>query len=138
MTMSMDILITGATGFLGTALSDHLEQRGHRVVRLGSRNCDLTRPDSLRPFDDRPYDRIYHLAAWTQAGDFCLHHPAEQWVINQQINSTVLAWWSECQKQAKLIAVGTSCAYDPGLEAIEGNYLAGYPIESLFTYAMTK
>ena len=31
----MDILITGATGFLGTALSAHLEGLGHRVVRLG-------------------------------------------------------------------------------------------------------
>ena len=91
----MDILVTGATGFLGTALRAHLESLGHRVVRLGSRNCDLTKPDALRPFDDRRYDQIYHLAAWTQAGDFCLRHPGEQWIINQQINTNVLSWWSD-------------------------------------------
>ena len=136
--LTMEILITGATGFLGTALSAHLESLGHRVVRLGSRNCDLTRPDSLESFDDRRYDQIYHLAAWTQAGDFCLRHPGEQWFINQQINTNVLAWWQARQPQAKLIAMGTSCAYPPDRELVEENYLEGQPIESLFTYAMTK
>jgi GDP-L-fucose synthase len=34
--------------------------------------------------------------------------------------------------------MGTSCAYDPQLELIEENYLVGKPIDSLFTYAMTK
>ncbi len=43
--VNMDILVTGATGFLGTGLCSHLESLGHRVVRLGSRNCDLTQPD---------------------------------------------------------------------------------------------
>ena len=134
----MEILITGATGFLGTGLSAHLESLGHRVVRLGSRNCDLTQADSLDRFDDRRYDQIYHLAAWTQAGDFCLRHPGEQWLINQQINTNVLSWWQRRQPQAKLIAMGTSCAYAPDRELIEENYLEGQPIDSLFTYAMTK
>jgi GDP-L-fucose synthase len=134
----MQILMTGATGFLGTALSAYLEARGHRVVRLGSHNGDLRRPDSLDPFDDCRYDQIYHLAAWTQAGDFCLRHPGEQWVFNQQINTNVLAWWRERQPQAKLIAMGTSCAYPCDREHVEENYLEGQPIDSLFTYAMTK
>jgi GDP-L-fucose synthase len=134
----MEILITGATGFLGTALSAYLETLGHRVVRLGSRKCDLRRPDSLHQFDDCNYDQIYHLAAWTQAGDFCLHHPGEQWVFNQQINTNVLSWWQERQPQAKLIAMGTSCAYACNREHVEDNYLEGQPIDSLFTYAMTK
>ena len=134
----MEILITGATGFLGSALSGFLEKLGHRVVGLGSRNCDLTRPDSLNQFDDRAYDQIYHLAAWTQAGDFCLHHPGEQWIINQKINCQVLSWWQQRQPQAKLIAMGTSCVYAPDRELVEENYLEGQPIDSLFTYAMTK
>ena len=134
----MEILITGATGFLGTHLASHLESRGDRVVRLGSRNCDLTRSDSLYSFDARRYDQIYHLAAWTQAGDFCLHHPGEQWLINQQINTNLLAWWQAQQPQARLIAMGTSCAYPCDRELVEDNYLEGRPIDSLFTYAMTK
>ena len=134
----MKILVTGATGFLGTALCRRLGQQGHEIVKLHSRNCDLRHGESLEPFSNVAYNQIYHLAAWTQAGDFCVYHPGEQWIINQQINTHVLAWWQKRQPQAKFICMGTSCAYAPGLDLVEENYLAGLPIESLFTYAMTK
>jgi GDP-L-fucose synthase len=134
----MKILVTGATGFLGTTLCSQLEARGYELVRLNSKNCDLTNASSLLKFNHQVYDRIYHLAAWTQAGDFCLYHPGEQWIINQQINTNVLAWWQQYQPQAKFICMGTSCAYAPNLELVEENYLIGMPIASLFTYAMTK
>lgn len=134
----MKILVTGATGFLGTSLCSELEARGHELTRLNSGTCDLTKQGSLNRFDNQSYDQIYHLAAWTQAGDFCVYHPGEQWVINQQINTNVLAWWQKHQPQAKLICMGASCAYDPSRELVEENYLAGTPIEDLFAYAMTK
>lgn len=134
----MKILVTGATGFLGRVLCSQLEAQRHELVRLNSKNCDLTIPEFLNQFNNFAYDQIYHLAAWTQAGDFCLHHPGEQWVINQQVNTNVLAWWQKHQPQAKLACIGTSCAYDPSQELVEENYLIGKPIESLFTYAMTK
>ena len=130
--------MTGASGFLGRALCPRLEQLGHEVVCLNSTTCDLTKQNSLDQFNNSSFNHIYHLAAWTQAGDFCLYHPGEQWVINQQINTNVLEWWHRRQPQAKLIAIGSSCAYDPNLELREENYLLGTPIESLFTYAMTK
>jgi GDP-L-fucose synthase len=133
----MNVLITGGTGFLGTALARRLRGDGHAVTALGSRDADLTRTDALDRFDTR-FDVIYHLAAWTQAGDFCLKHPGEQWVRNQAINTTVLAWWHKCQPQAKLVAMGTSCAYAPDLPLVEEEYTNGTPIESLYTYAMTK
>ncbi len=134
----MKILVTGATGFIGRALCKYLKAFGHHVVELNSRNCDLTQSESLTHYDHPFYDQIYHLAAWTQAGDFCLYHPGEQWVINQLINTHLLNWWQRYQPQAKLIAMGTSCAYAPDREMIEDNYLIGMPIDSLFTYAMTK
>jgi GDP-L-fucose synthase len=133
----MKALVTGATGFLGTHLCRTLERRGDQVVAVGSADADLRDPASLDRFTG-PFDRIYHLAAWTQAGDFCLTHPGEQWVINQQINTTVLAWWQRQQTQATLVSIGTSCAYDPQRPPTEDQYLVGEPIESLYTYAMTK
>jgi GDP-L-fucose synthase len=134
----MKILVTGATGFLGTSLCHQLKNEGHQLTGVNSKNCDLTQSESLLQFNQQNYDQIYHLAAWTQAGDFCLYHPGEQWIINQQINTNVLNWWQKYQPQAKLISMGTSCAYAPDLPLVEANYLTGIPIDSLFTYAMTK
>lgn len=132
------ILITGSSGFLGRFLTKALQAQGHEIIEVHSKNCDLQDASSLLQFDSYPFDQIFHLAAWTQAGDFCLHHPGEQWIINQKINTNMLDWWYRHQPQAKLIAMGSSCSYDPSLPLIEENYLQGEPISSLFTYAMTK
>ncbi len=134
----MNILVTGASGFLGSYFCKELEKKGRRVVRLNSKNCDLTSSGSLLAFNDCLYDQIYHLAAWTQAGDFCLYHPGEQWIINQKINTHVLEWWAKYQPQAKMITMGTSCAYAPQQTLEEKNYFEGVPVDSLFAYAMTK
>ena len=134
----MKILVTGGTGFLGTALCQRLAAKGHTLEIINSRNGDLTQATALDHLPANHFDQIFHLAAWTQAGDFCLFHPGEQWLINQKINTTVLSWWQQSQSQAKLICMGTSCAYDPELPLAEPYYLTGQPIESLFTYAMTK
>lgn len=135
----MKALITGGTGFLGKHLKDALENQNYEVTGLGSKDCDLTREDSLKDYlRGERFDKVFHLAAWTQAGDFCLYHPGEQWIINQKINTNVLSWWKENQPQAKMISMGTSCAYDPSLELKEENYMKGVPIDSLFAYAQTK
>ncbi len=134
----MTIFVTGGNGFLGTALCAELRRRGDTVIAPGSKDCDLTKQGSLEKFSDQKFDRIFHLAAWTQAGDFCLYHPGEQWIINQQINTSLLQWWQHAQPQAKLVFMGTSCAYAPGADLSEENYMDGEPIESLYTYAMTK
>ncbi|MBM3855797.1 MAG: NAD-dependent epimerase/dehydratase family protein [Verrucomicrobia bacterium] len=134
----MNIFVTGGGGFLGRHLCAALEGSGHRVVAPGSRTCDLLQAGALANWDGERFDRIFHLAAWTQAGDFCLRHVGEQWVRNQRINTAVITWWAERQPQAKLVAIGTSCAYAPELPLREEFYLEGQPIESLYTYAMTK
>lgn len=133
----MRILVTGATGFLGTNLVEKLIAAGHRVTPLGSKDADLTVEGTLRKYSET-YDRIYHLAAWTQAGDFCLKNPGAQWLNNQKMNTEVLAWWHERQPQAKLICMGTSCAYPEEGKLVEERYFDGKPTESLFSYAMTK
>jgi GDP-L-fucose synthase len=134
----MEILITGSSGFLGKHLNRFLEHQGFKPHKINSKNCDLRRIENLNPFSKAPYDLIFHLAAWTQAGDFCLKHPGEQWIINQQINTNVLTWWAHQQPQAKLVCIGTSCAYAPGENLSESQYMTGEPHDSLYTYAMTK
>lgn len=134
----MKLIVTGSSGFLGTALCAYLEHQGHTLTRLTSANCDLRQADSLHAFSGEKYDMLIHLAAWTQAGDFCIKHPGEQWIINQQINTNVLAWWAAEQPQAKLVFMGTSCVYAPEGQLTEAEYMLGEPIDSLYTYAMTK
>jgi GDP-L-fucose synthase len=134
----MRVFVTGGGGFLGRHLRAALVAAGHTVVAPTSLECDLLTDGALAPWSAEKFNQVFHLAAWTQAGDFCLRHPGEQWVRNQRLNTQVLAWWAESQPQAKLISVGTSCAYAPELPLREEHYLDGQPIESLYTYAMTK
>ena len=135
----MKILITGHRGFVGRHLkSGVLEEYPHSKIFVS----DTSRMNLLEPIDPSiincPLDYIFHLAAWTKAGDFCLHHPGEQWINNQKINTNMLCYWKEHQPQAKLIAFGTSCAYPPDKIKSEDNYFNGTPDKDLFTYAMTK
>jgi GDP-L-fucose synthase len=134
----MKIFITGASGFLGSALCKRLSSQGHDLITPTSSECNLLLPNSLEAFSTQKYDSIFHLAAWTQAGDFCLKHPGEQWIKNQLLNTHVLKWWQESQTQAKLVFMGTSCSYAPESGLIETEYMDGEPIDSLYTYAMTK
>ncbi len=134
----MKILVTGGSGFVGQFLTKHLKSSGHEVIAFTSKEADLRNSGSLNKYSSIKFDKIFHLAAWTQAGDFCLYHPGEQWVINQKINTNVLEWWRDRQQQATLMSMGTSCSYDPSLALSEENYLKGIPEQSLYTYAMTK
>jgi GDP-L-fucose synthase len=132
------VLVTGGTGFLGRHLTPTLKMSGADVDVINSKNCDLTERQNLQRWPQKAYDRIYHLAAWTKAGDFCLYHKGEQWITNQLINTNVIWYWRERQPRATMIAMGTGCAYPPELELAEENYMVGEPDRDLYTYAMTK
>ena len=134
----MNILVTGSSGFLGKTLCPHLRREGHQVTAISSKTCDLLDPYALQQYNEQTFDRIFHLAVWTQAGDFSRLHPGEQWLINQKMNTHLLDWWQKSQPQAKMITIGTSCSYDPALPMIEENYFAGAPMQSFFAYGMVK
>ena len=134
----MKVLVTGATGFLGTHLIRKLKNMNWDISISNTKIANLNNVENLYCYNDIEFDYIFHLAAVTKAGDYCLKNPATQWLENQTINTNILRYWSENQPQAKMICMGTSCSYTPGIEMKEDNYLVGVPEKSLYTYAMTK
>ena len=72
------ILVTGADGFVGTALTSHLERRGREVVRFSRRSGhDLLATAPFASLTPRPVACVVHLAArsfipqsWSAPQDF--------------------------------------------------------------------
>jgi GDP-L-fucose synthase len=133
-----NILITGNRGFLGRHLSLSLEKLNCNLYFSNTKIANLMDYKNLKIYDNIKFDFIFHLAAHTKAGDYCLYHKGEQFEINQTINTNILKYWREYQPQAKMIAMGTSCSYSPDLSLTEENYLKGEPDSGLYVYAMTK
>jgi len=135
--MPYKILITGATGFLGRHLTQALQNENFKITISNSKVNSLDNISNLKGLEET-FDYIFHLAAVTKAGDYCLSHQGDQWISNQKINTNILDYWKNYQPQAKMICMGTSCSYSPDLPMVESNYLKGEPEEGLYTYAMTK
>jgi len=131
-----NVFITGGGGFLGRFLIKEISKK-YKIYAPNSKELDLLNYSDLKKIK-KNFDYIFHLAAWTQAGDFCLKFPGDQWLINQKINTNILNWWKAQNPKAKLIIIGTSCSYPENKKLIEKNYMHGEPNESLYTYAMTK
>ncbi len=134
----MRILLTGNRGFVGRHLEEALVKAGHVVLACNTSVRNLLKFGNWQPEECiTNQDLIIHLAAWTKAGDFCLHHQAEQWIINQQLNTNALRL--RLGERTKFITMGTSCGYDPSLpRKSEEYYMTGTPDTNLYTYAMTK
>jgi GDP-L-fucose synthase len=135
----MKVLVTGATGFLGRHLLKKLRNLNYDISISNTKIACLSNINNLLIYNQIKFDYIFHLAAKTKAGDYCLYHKGEQWIDNQIINTNILKYWKEYQPQAKMIAMGTSCSYSPNYtNLIESNYMLGEPDKGLYTYAMTK
>ena len=85
----------------GKIFKIELTNKGFKVIAPTSKKCDLTKLISF--LNIKRNINIYLFSSSTQAGDFCLKYPGEQWIINQKINTNVLSWWKDYQPQAKLI-----------------------------------
>jgi GDP-L-fucose synthase len=133
----MNYFITGGNGFIGRKLINFLKNNepNSSFFTPTSKELDLTNTIEI---EQENFDYIIHLAAYTQAGDFCNKFPFDQFEINNLINLNILQYWKNKSPNAKLIALGTSVSYDGQLEMVEENYLNGIPIDMYKSYAYSK
>ena len=87
--MNKRVFVTGGSGFLGRHLINYLKNKKYEIYSPTSKEVNLLNYEDLQKID-KLFDEIYHLAAWTQAGDFCLKNAGNQWIINQQINTNII------------------------------------------------
>ncbi len=88
------ILVTGSTGFLGRHLIKKLTSENSELFISNTKKGNLHNyEDFSQCFGDIKFDYIYHLAAKTKAGDYCLTHKGEQWIDNQILNTNILKYW---------------------------------------------
>ena len=134
----VNVFVTGGHGFLGKHLVRKLIEMDLNVTAPKSSEVDLRNASNLGKYDKTTFDTIFHLAAWTQAGNFAAKYPGQQWINNQLINTNMLTWWRERNPKAYFISVGTSCSYSKDSSHEESQYLDGLPFEDLLTYGSTK
>jgi GDP-L-fucose synthase len=136
----MNILVTGATGYVGYHLCKELKKLEHNVVEFNSKNFHYLIEKYYQPptIKNVKFDIIYHLAVKTEAGGYCQKHPGEQFLINSEINNTILKYWYNYQSQAKFITMGSSCGYDDNIIRTEDNYLKGQPETGYEVYGNIK
>ena len=129
----MKILITGSSGFVGRHLIKKLEENKHEITSFNSSNFT-----QIWYCKKNTFDIIIHLAVKTAAGGYCQEHPGEQWIVNNSINSDMLAYWTQYQQRATMITFGSSCGYNNNVEKTEDNYLIGEPEKGYEVYGMSK
>jgi GDP-L-fucose synthase len=134
-------LIVGASGFLGRNLQAWFDRRGQAYLTITRDDGDLRDRDTvLRLFAERPrVDRILHVATFQRTGASQYEIPAELLDRNLRIHLNLLEAWARHQPQAKLISMGSSCAYPEHPEPIpESMFQAGPLHPAVRAYGLAK
>src|SRR5438445_9170051 len=137
------LLMTGASGLLGSALVPEAHQRGYAVTAVThtfagvfpygeSRKCDISRYDTLSPFlDSMNPSLILHCAALTDV-DFCEMNPDRANAINREATSRLAQWAG--QHNSYFVYISTDSVFD----GKHGSYAENDVPRPLNWYARTK
>ena len=111
------VLITGASGLLGSSLTPLIRQRGHSVIRMGYSGsndirADLTSNTSTNVALDSAYpDVIINLVALTSVDD-CELNPQNAYLLNCKTVENICSWIRVSSQSCHLIHVSTDQVYD--------------------------
>jgi dTDP-4-dehydrorhamnose reductase len=112
-----NVLVTGATGLLGSRLVPLLQTRGHQVTQLGHThvtqlNADLVSYEqTARALDQAWPEVIINLTALTSV-DRCETHPQEAYLLNVKPVENLCAWMQSTSEACHLIQISSDQVYD--------------------------
>lgn len=135
------VLVTGASGFLGTHVCDELARREARqIVRPRSAEVDLRDAEATRALFERERpDLVIHLAASVGGIGANRRHPGTFFYDNMVMGVNVLEQ-ARRAGTAKVVVAGTICAY-PKFAPVpfrEEDLWNGYPEETNAPYGVAK
>jgi GDP-L-fucose synthase len=137
------IVVTGAGGFLGTAVMDRLKQRGcaaAQLVAVRKSEFDLVHEaDVKRLFDTHRPDVVVHLAAVVGGIGANRENPGSFYYQNLVMGAMLMEYARQSGVE-KFVAIGTICAY-PKFTPVpfrEEDLWAGYPEETNAPYGIAK
>lgn len=135
------VLLTGGTGFVGGAVRRALERRNLPCAWFSRSQFDLTSQEQADAAFELHADAelIVHLAGAGTAGDFTARAAADLFDVNHRIHVNVLRAWCRHLSGARMLAVGSSCAYPAGAARLnEDAILSGPPDPSVAAFAASK
>jgi GDP-L-fucose synthase len=134
----MNVVVTGAKGFLGSFVVDALRQRGVTVHALGRQDGDLRVPD-VADFLLQDAETIVHLAADVGGVGYLGANTGRSFHDNLRLGLNVIR--AACRGRcARLILAGTPCAYsgDADLPLREESLAQGVPSGDTGSYGYAK
>ena len=105
--MAGKILVTGGTGFIGSALVKRLAHSGHEVIALGSRDGDIETIDITDKLQGKQVDHVLHLAGQTYVPDSWTR-PAAFYRVNVQGTANVADY---CRKSGAALTYVSAYVY---------------------------
>jgi len=111
------VLVTGATGLLGSSLVPLLKERGHQVTSLGHTqtadlNADLASYNqTAQALDQAKPEVIINLTALTNV-DRCETHPHEAYLLNVKPVENLCVWMQAAGHPCHLIQISSDQVYN--------------------------
>lgn len=112
-----NVLVTGATGLLGSALVPLLQMHGHQVTSMGHSytadiNADLVSfEQTTRALEQVHPEIIINLVALTDV-DRCETHPQEAYLLNVKPVENLCGWIRTTSENCHLIYISSDQLYD--------------------------
>ena len=139
--MAEKTLILGADGFLGRNFVRYFEERGWSTERIGRAAGDLSDWSLVETLfrGMAKVDRIIHAVTQQRTGQVQYGIQGSLLAVNARVHLNVLEAWRLYQPQARLISLGSSCAYPESEQAIPEEAFQTGPLHpSVKGYGLAK